>query len=89
MYLLAQTSPIDQLTNLGVAGIMGAMWLWERRTSQQREQQLDDAHARILADKIQLDQLMDTVRTNTQARTQLASTQEQLLDRIAEYGVKK
>ena len=37
--ILSQASPmVDQFTNLGVAGIMGMMWLWERRTSRQREQ---------------------------------------------------
>ena len=45
---------LDQLTKLGAAGIMGAMWLWERRTSRQREQQIDESHARILGDRVQL-----------------------------------
>ena len=27
--------------NLGVAGIMGMMWLWERRTSREREPNRD------------------------------------------------
>ena len=58
---------IDQLTNLGAAGLMGAMWLWERRTSQKRELQLDEAHTRILSDRVQLSELMDVVRQNTEA----------------------
>jgi hypothetical protein len=61
----------DQLTNFGAAGLMGAMWLWERRTSRQREQQLDEAHARILSDRVQLGELMDVVRQNTEAITRL------------------
>src|SRR3954462_5142754 len=65
---------VDQLTNLGAAGLMGAMWLWERRTSRQREQQLDEAHTRILSDRVQLSELMDVVRQNTEAITRLAST---------------
>ncbi len=70
---------IDQITNFGVAGLMGAMWLWERRTSQKREQQIDEAHARIVADRVLLDELMDVVRQNAEAVTRLSATQDQLL----------
>jgi hypothetical protein len=48
------------------------MWLWERRTSRVREEQLDDAHARIMADRVMLDQLMDVVRQNTAAMSKLS-----------------
>jgi hypothetical protein len=74
--------PLTDLTGLGTSGVMGAMWLWERRTSRQREQQLDEAHARIMADKTQLDQLVSLVRQNTEALTHLASTQDHLLRRL-------
>ena len=78
--VIAQTSaPLEQLMNLGVAGIMGAMWLWERRTSRQREEQIDEAHARIMTDRVALDQLMDLVRQNVEAMTKLSAMQEQLM----------
>ena len=73
---------IDQLTNFGAAGLMGAMWLWERRTSRQREEQIDEAHARIISDRISLDQLMDLVRQNVEAMTKLSAMQEQLVREI-------
>src|SRR4051794_90896 len=73
---------VDQFANLGMAGLMGAMWLWERRTSRQREQQLDEAHARILGDQLQLDQLLDVVRKNTEAITKLSTAQDQLIARL-------
>lgn len=63
---------MDQIAGLGAAGLMGAMWLWERRSSQRREQQLDEAHARIVADRMQIDTLVDVVRQNTQALARLA-----------------
>jgi hypothetical protein len=72
--LLGAVVPItslDQLTSLGTAGVMGAMWLWERRTSRQREQQIDEAHARIMSDRVLLDELLDVVRQNTAAITTL------------------
>ena len=73
------TDALTQLTNLGAAGVMGAMWLWERRNSQKRDEQLDDAHTRILGDRVQLDQLIEVVRTNAEALTRLNTLHDQLL----------
>jgi hypothetical protein len=81
--LLAQaTDAIGTVTNLGAAGLMGAMWLWERRTSRQREQQLDAAHDRILLDRVALEELMNVVRQNAEALARLTVTQEQLLHEL-------
>ena len=77
--LLQSQPPVDQLTSLGAAGLMGAMWLWERRTSRVREQQLDEAHTRIVSDRVQLEQLIDVVRQNTEVMSRLCTTQEQLV----------
>ncbi|HYE18591.1 MAG TPA: hypothetical protein VEA69_09115 [Tepidisphaeraceae bacterium] len=73
------TDTLAQLTSLGAAGVMGAMWLWERRSSRAREQQLDEAHARIVGDRVQVDQLIEVVRGNAEAMTRLAIVQEQLV----------
>ena len=83
--LLSQASPnaFDEAARFGVAGLMGAMWLWERRTSQKREQQIDDAHARIMGDRILLDQLMGVVRQNSEAVSRLTVTQDQLLRELS------
>jgi hypothetical protein len=71
-HLILDTLPtIDQFTSLGMAGVMGAMWLWERRTSRVREQQIDEAHARIMSDRILIDELIDVVQQNTEAITKL------------------
>ena len=79
MLLLGDATGLDQLTSLGAAGIMGAMWLWERRTSQQREQQLDEAHTRILGDRVQLEELISVVKANSEAMTRLSASQEQFI----------
>ena len=80
VYFLSQAAPsLDQLTGIGTAGVMGAMWLWERRLSRQREQQIDEAHSRILADEVKLEQLITVVRQNAEAMTKLSATQEQLM----------
>lgn len=85
LLFLLQTPPpdlLDTVTNLGTAGVMAAMWLWERRTSRQREQQLDEAHLRVMADRVGLQQLLDVVRQNAEALTKLATTQDQLLRQL-------
>jgi hypothetical protein len=79
MITLLQSTPVEHLTSLGAAGLMGAMWLWERRTSQKREQQIDESHARIMSDRIQLEQLIDVVKQNTEVLARLCATQEQLV----------
>ena len=83
MQLLSESAaPVDQITSLGAAGFMGAMWLWERRTSQKRENQLDDAHLRILGDRVQLEELIGVVRQNAEAISRLCTTQDQLLRQL-------
>jgi hypothetical protein len=81
MKILAETSWPD-FTSFGAAGMMGAMWLWERKTSRQREEQLDEAHVRILGDRVQLEQLISVVRQNVEAMTRLSATQDQLVRRM-------
>ena len=78
----ADVNALDSVASLGAAGMMGAMWLWERRTSQKRESQLDDAHARILGDRVQLEQLMGVIRQNAEAISRLCTTQDQLLRQL-------
>lgn len=80
---LAQALPqlglpgLNDLTSLGAAGLMGAMWLWERYTSRAREEQLNATHERVMADRVQIDALVDIVQQNTQAMTRLAALIEQ------------
>jgi hypothetical protein len=82
MNLIAEAVPLTDLAGLGTSGVMGAMWLWERRTSRQREQQLDEAHSRVMGDRVQLEELVAVVRQNAEAMTRLASTQDCLLRRL-------
>ena len=70
------TTALPELAGLGSAGLMGAMWLWERRNSRQREQQLDEAHQRIMGDRVQLEQVFTVVRQNTDALARLCTMME-------------
>ena len=85
-YLCDAAPPLTDLTGLGTSGLMGAMWLWERRTSQKRDEQLDESHARILGDRVQLDQLIEVVKGNAEAMTRLVSVQDQLVRTLETKG---
>lgn len=63
---------VSDAVDLGAAGLMGAMWLWERAGARTREKQLTDAHDRITSDRLALGQLVEVVRQNTEALTRLS-----------------
>ena len=71
---------MTDLAGFGAAGLMGAMWLWERRLSGLREQQLDEAHGRILRDEQRLGSLTRVVEHNTAAIAKFTELQRQMLD---------
>lgn len=75
---------INDLASLGAAGVMGAMWLWERRTSRQREDQLSEAHARILRDEQRLANLIQVVEHNTVALARITETQHSIRQALAD-----
>lgn len=85
--MLAQTLPsVDSIPSLGAAGLIGVMWLWERRQSSQREKQLDEAHARILADKVQMDALIELVQQSTETLSKLVLQQDALIRKLDKPG---
>jgi len=63
---------LSEAASFGAAGLMGAMWLWERAGARQREKQIDEAHHRILGDRVALGQLIEVVRQNSEALTRLS-----------------
>jgi len=80
--LLENPTLLSDVTNLGASGLMGAMWLWERRTSRTREQQLDEAHARVMSGAVQVEQLIAVVKENSQVAARLCVTHDMLLRRL-------
>ncbi len=69
---------IQHLTQFGVAGLMGILWVWERRMSRQREAQLNEAHHRMIHEHHELNALIKLVRQNTRAMVRFDQTQMQL-----------
>lgn len=71
------TQPVlDNLASYGAAGLMGAMWLWERRTSSAREKQIEEAHQRIMSDGVKLEALIDLVERNTETLSRLINRKD-------------
>jgi C4-dicarboxylate-specific signal transduction histidine kinase len=72
-YLAAESLPLtDALAQFGAAGLMGALWVWERLHSRLREQQLSQAHDRLTAQRESLDALCELVRESTRATERCA-----------------
>lgn len=69
---------IQTLAEFGVAGLMGALWVWERMMTRRRESQLTTAHERLMHQRVQLRELMRTVHRNTRAIERFDQTQHSL-----------
>jgi light-regulated signal transduction histidine kinase (bacteriophytochrome) len=70
------------LTQFGVAGLIAWMWLTERRAAAERERQLSEAHARILAESADRAALLDALKDCTKAMVGLECAQRALADVI-------
>jgi len=70
------------MTQFGVAGIMGAMWLIERRASARREEQLTEAHEKLIGQIAERGALIDVVRDNTRALSMLEAGQRVLIESL-------
>lgn len=62
----------------GVAGLIGWMWLCERRAAAARERQLTELHERLVRERSHLRLVVRTLRANTRALTALEAGQRDL-----------
>lgn len=69
---------VEPLTQFGVAGLMGALWVWERLSSRRREAQLTEAHERLMGQRMELKVLVRLVRQNTEAIEGFRQAQRQV-----------
>ncbi len=67
------------LAQFGVAGMVGWMWLAERRAAATREEQLGRAHDKLMRQGEQLGVLMELTRANTRAMAGLEATQREMV----------
>ena len=74
------------LAQFGIAGLIGWMWLVERRSATAREKQLCEMHDRLMEERRHADALLSVVTANTKALTALEIGQRgltALLERMA------
>jgi hypothetical protein len=74
------------LAQLGAAGLIGWMWLSERRAAAARERQLSQLHDRLMQERLSLSALVSVVRDNTRALAALDAGQRSIaaaMDRLA------
>ncbi|MFN0011805.1 MAG: hypothetical protein ACKVS8_09205 [Phycisphaerales bacterium] len=65
---------------LGAAGLIGWMWLTERRAGAVRETQLAEAHDRLVAERTSLEVILRTIENSTRVLSALEVGQRQLLE---------
>lgn len=73
---------LPALAQFGAAGLIGWMWLTERRAAAHRERQLDEAHRRIESDRQALGALVRLVEESARALTGLERQQRELSSAI-------
>lgn len=78
---------LGSLAQLGAAGLIGWMWLSERRGAMEREAQIKESHAALMSERAQLDVLVRALEGNTRAMTALEAGQREL-SRVIEAAVR-
>lgn len=77
------------LAQFGAAGLMGWMWLTERRSATIREKQLTDAHERLLNEKHSLEVVLRALESSTRVLTAIEIGQRQLLEVLGRMQPRK
>ncbi|MEM6333753.1 MAG: hypothetical protein AAF823_10490 [Planctomycetota bacterium] len=71
-------STLESLSQFGVAGLMGVLWVVERFYSRRRESQLDHAHRDLVRRRDQVELLVRLVQRNTAVIERFHATQRRL-----------
>ena len=76
----------ESLLEYGVAGLMGALWFWERSHSRKRELQLSEAHERLMERDRELEAWVELVKQNTRAMVGFERGQRRMMEVLARLG---
>ena len=78
--ILAEVSgDVLNYAQFGVAGLMGALWWWERKYSRQREDELTQAHQAIMDTREHLTAVLDALQGNTKVISDFTTVQNEIL----------
>jgi len=68
------------LSQFGAAGLIGVLWILERRWAAARTRELTEAHERLMRRDREADALIDVIKENTRAITALEAAQQRLVE---------
>lgn len=74
------------LAQMGAAGLIGLMWLSERRSAHERERQVAQLHERIRGDRVALGALLAALEASTRAMVSLEAGQRRLTEALERSG---
>lgn len=77
---------LTMFTQLGAAGLIGLLWIVERRHASKRDGQLDEAHQRIIGQQQHIAALLVVIKENTRAIEGLQKGQQQLIELLRRGG---
>jgi hypothetical protein len=66
----------------GTAGVIGWMWLTERRAAMERDRQVAELHERIVQERGMFGACLEALKENTRAITNLEGTQRSLAEAV-------
>ncbi len=70
---------VTAFTQFGAAGLIGVLWVMERRYAAHRDRQLDEAHRKLIGQERVLEALLTVVKENTKAINTLQRGPVQLI----------
>jgi hypothetical protein len=70
---------VTAMTQFGAAGLIGLLWLLERRHAATRDRQIDAAHQTIMDRDRAVDSLLAVIKENTRAIIRLEQSQHRLI----------
>ena len=74
------------VAQFGSAGLIGWMWLTERRGAAERDRQVAELHQRILQERECVTACLDALKDNTRAITALEGTQRVLAEAVGQIA---
>lgn len=83
---MIESELISAVTQFGVAGMICGMWLVERRASSVREQQITEAHAKLIGHMDDRSALIEVIRENSKALAMLEAGYSRVHDLLAVHS---
>jgi len=77
------------MTNFGSAGLIGLLWILERRYAAHKDRQLDEAHRAAVDRRSEVEALHGVVKENSAAISRLEEVQHRLVDLIERLGMRR